>query len=183
MPTSVNYDVIIADPPWRFESRTPEGKDKSPKYPTMPLKDIKELPVRNISHAGTVLFLWATSPMLPEALATMAAWGFRYRSSLVWVKDRIGTGYWARNRHELVLIGGRSAARAPVVKHRPDSVIMGGQRSHSHKPDDLHLIAEEAYPDAKCLEMFARRERPGWTVWGDQVSGETVLTNLLDMPS
>ena len=175
------FDIILADPPWRFKTfsdkgryRTPDG-DLNHHYDTMDLDDIRGLPVSRISHSGTILFLWATAPMMPQALEVMQEWGFRYRSQMVWVKNKIGTGYWVRNRHELLLIGGRSKAKAPAPAYRPDSVMEGQQRSHSQKPDAVYDLIEEAYPDTTRLEMFARIGRRGWTLWGNQVDEYDVL--------
>ena len=97
------YGVIYADPPWRFEvySRdTGLDRDASNHYPVQALEKIKALDVASIAAPDCVLFLWATAPMLPEALEVMAAWGFAYKTNFVWAKDRAGTGYWARNQHE-----------------------------------------------------------------------------------
>ena len=98
------YGVIYADPPWRFQpySRV-TGMDRAAEnhYPTSPLADIKTLDVRSIVAADCVLFLWATVPMLPQALEVMKAWGFEYKSHAIWAKHRVGTGYWFRNQHEL----------------------------------------------------------------------------------
>lgn len=174
----MTYGVILADPPWRFKMRTPEGMSRNPDgpvgvfhYETMDLESIKAMNVQSLTNPSTILFLWATSPMLPEALDVMATWGFKYVSSLVWTKDRIGTGYWVRNQHELVLIGRRSKSKAPAVGLRPASVIEAKRREHSRKPDRMHEIIEACWPDARKLEMFARRARPGWDVFGNEVDG------------
>ena len=169
LPTVRRYDIVVADPPWTFTTRSAKGLEGRPQhYDRMTDQDIAAMPVQAISHAGTVLFLWTTSPHLPRGLDTLAVWGFTYRSSMVWVKDRVGTGYWARNRHELVLIGGRSKARAPAPAHRRDSVIEGQQRAHSVKPDALQDWIDATWPGASKIELFARRARPSWAVWGNE---------------
>lgn len=168
------FDVIVADPPWRFETRSDKGRGRCPDgavgrfhYETMDLAAIEALPVGSIAAKSAVLLLWATAPMMPQALEVLAAWGFSYRSQLVWVKQRIGTGYWARNRHELVLIAARGKFPAPAPAARPGSVIEGQQREHSRKPEALFEFAERAWPDARKAELFARgAARPGWTAWG-----------------
>ena len=110
------YGVIYADPPWRFEpySRV-TGMDRAAEnhYPTSPLAEIKTLDVKAIAAADSVLFLWATVPMLPEALEVMETWGCGYKSHAIWAKDRVGTGYWFRNQHELLLVGTRGVSRLP----------------------------------------------------------------------
>ena len=117
------------------------------------------------------LYLWTTAPHLENALAVMAAWGFAYKSGFVWIKDRIGTGYWARNRHEHLLIGARGSKVCPRFNGiaPEDSVIEGQQRQHSHKPDRACEIIERYHPDVLKLEMFARETRAGWDSWGIEV--------------
>jgi hypothetical protein len=110
------YGTILADPPWRFEpySRV-TGMDRAAEnhYPTSPLAEIRALDVESIAAADCVLFLWATAPMLPHAIEVMEVWGFTYKTCAVWSKDRIGTGYWFRNKHEILLVGTRGHVRPP----------------------------------------------------------------------
>jgi N6-adenosine-specific RNA methylase IME4 len=163
------YGVIYADPPWRFEPYSREtGMDRAADnhYPTMTLDDIKALTVP--AAEDCVLFLWATVPMLPEALAVMAAWGFGYKSHFVWVKDRPGTGYWTRNQHELLLIGARGEVPAPAPGTQYCSVIEGKLGPHSAKPAAFAEIIDDLFPAVPSLEMFARAPRLGWDVWGNQ---------------
>lgn len=162
------FSVILADPPWRFASNSAAkpGRNAMRHYQTMPVPEICALPVPSAKDA--ILLLWATSPMLSQALQVMAAWGFRYKSQAVWVKSRIATGYWARNRHELLLIGTRGRFPCPKPTLFPDSVISAPTREHSRKPDEVHQRIEVAFPDLLKLEMFARAPRDGWTVWGNQ---------------
>ncbi len=169
------FSIIIADPPWRFKTHSDKGRSRSPDgplghYQTMSTKDITDMQVPALSARDAVLYMWTTSPFLEISISVAAAWGFAYKSSMVWVKERIGTGYWARNRHETILICKRGRFPAPAPGLRPDSVIEGQQRGHSHKPDALHEIIEAAWPDKTKIELFARRHRSGWTTWGNQLS-------------
>jgi len=120
-----------------------------------------------------VLFLWATIPMLPEALRVMSAWGFAYKSHEVWVKDKAGTGYWVREKHELLLIGIRGSVPAPAMGEQYESVFMAPRGEHSQKPACVYAMIEAMYPTLPRLEMFARRssqEFPsGWDQWGNEV--------------
>jgi N6-adenosine-specific RNA methylase IME4 len=167
------FPLIYADPPWRFDVFSPSGAWRSADehYPTMDLDDIKALKVPAAEDCA--LFLWGTQPMLPQALEVMAAWGFGYRSHLVWVKDHPGTGYWARNRHELLLIGARGDMPAPAPSARPESVLFAPVGRHSEKPVAAYEIIERMYPTLPKLELFARATRPGWTAWGNEVQAET----------
>jgi len=168
------FDIILADPPWRFTSNTPDrpGKNAMGHYRCLPLADIQALPVSEIAAKDALLLLWVTVPFLEHGVATARAWGFRYVSEIVWTKDRIGTGFWVRNRHEVVLVCKRGKFPCPRPAPFPDSVIVGQQREHSRKPDRLHdMVAEvEAWADLNKLEMFARESRPGWTTWGDEAT-------------
>jgi N6-adenosine-specific RNA methylase IME4 len=160
------FALIYADPAWQLG--TPDSV-KAPErhYPTLDLGELKAL--RPPAAEDGVLFLWAVNKLLPEALELMGAWGFCYRTNLVWVKDRIGLGIWARNRHELLLCGVRGSFSPPEPDERPDSVIQAPRRKHSQKPECVYELLERAYPLASKLELFARATRPGWTAWGNQV--------------
>ena len=118
--------VIYADPPWRFEPYSRDtGMDRAADnhYPTSPLEEIKALSVPSIAAPDCVLFLWATVPMLPQALEVMSAWGFTYKSNFAWAKNRMGTGYWNRNKHELLLIGTCGHIPAPAMGTQAVSLI------------------------------------------------------------
>jgi N6-adenosine-specific RNA methylase IME4 len=116
------------------------------------------------------LFLWATQPMLP--LDVMTAWGFAYRSHWVWEKDRIGTGYWSRNLHELLLIGTRGDVPAPLPGTQIESIIPAPRGAHSAKPEVFARYIEQLFPGLPKLEMFARSPRAGWHVWGNEADSE-----------
>jgi len=115
-----------------------------------------------------VLFLWATVAMLEEAFEVMKAWGFCYKSNMTWDKEIIGTGYWARNQHEHLLIAARGDPPKPPPAVMPASVIRERRREHSRKPEASYAIIEAMYPDLPKLELFARQARSGWDVWGNE---------------
>lgn len=163
------FDIILADPPWRFASNSAArpGRNARRHYPCMALSEIVALPVPQMAARDSLLLVWATSPMLPQALEVISGWGFRYVSSLVWVKSRPGTGFWVRNRHELVLIAKRGRFACPRPAPFADSVIEAPTREHSRKPEALQDRIDAIWPGARKLEMFARRARAGWTVWGN----------------
>jgi N6-adenosine-specific RNA methylase IME4 len=171
------YGVILADPPWRFEpySRV-TGMDRAAEnhYPTSPLEEIKTLDVGSIAAPDCVLFLWATVPMLPQALAVMAAWGFAYKSSFTWAKDRMGTGYWSRNQHEMLLVGTRGRIPAPAMGTQRSSLIVAPVREHSHKPDEAYELIESYFPSLPKIELHARGAiaRPGWSQWGAEAPAQ-----------
>jgi N6-adenosine-specific RNA methylase IME4 len=163
------YSVIYADPPWHFQPYSDQtGMDRAADnhYPTMTLADIKALPVPAADDA--VLFLWATVPMLPEALSVMAAWGFTYKSNFVWNKNKAGTGYWNRNKHEHLLVGTRGNIPAPAPGEQYASVIDADLRAHSRKPFHFREMIEELFPSLPRVELFARERFAGWDHLGNE---------------
>jgi N6-adenosine-specific RNA methylase IME4 len=107
--------------------------------------------------------------MLPAALQVIAAWGFAYRSGFSWHKDKIGTGYWNRNQHELLLIATRGRIPAPPPEARVSSVISAPRGRHSQKPQAVYEMIERTYPDLPKIELFARARRDGWRSWGNEI--------------
>ena len=162
------YGVIYADPPWKFETRSENGMDRSADnhYPTMSMFDMLTLDVPAADDC--VMFMWATVPMMPEALDLLDSWGFEYKSHIVWIKDRIGTGYWTRNKHELLLIGTKGKVPAPAMGSQPPSVIELPLGKHSEKPELFVDMIMTLYPTTPKLEMFARIGRVGWDVIGNE---------------
>jgi N6-adenosine-specific RNA methylase IME4/ParB-like chromosome segregation protein Spo0J len=163
------YGVIYADPPWRFAVFSNEtGMDRAADnhYPTMDVAEIMKLTVPAASDC--VLFLWATVPMLREALSVMSAWGFTYKSHFVWVKDKPGTGFWARNQHELLLIGTRGNVPAPAPGEQYASAITAPRGQHSTKPFAFREMIETMFPTLPRIELFARETFAGWDAWGNE---------------
>lgn len=166
------FVVIYADPPWRYEHPPMGGSNRSIEnhYPTMDLDAICAMPVADIAHDDCVLFLWATSPKLYECMKVLDAWGFDYRTDMVWVKDQIGMGYYARQRHESLLIARRGELPVPAAEDRPDSVVEAPRLEHSAKPPTFYDIIDRMYPGVRKLELFQREVRDGWLGWGNQVA-------------
>jgi N6-adenosine-specific RNA methylase IME4 len=170
------FGVIYADPEWRFEPYSDEtGMDRAADnhYPTSALDAIKGRDVGSLAADDCVLFLWATVPMLPQALDVMAAWGFEYKSNFNWHKDRVGTGYWNRNRHEHLLVGTRGKIPAPAMGEQFDSSIEAPVGEHSAKPERFYEIIEAYFPTLPKIELNARVARPGWVRWGYEAPDET----------
>lgn len=179
-----DFEVIIADPPWRFASNSDKkpGRNARGHYECMKLDEIAALPVRDIAARDALLLLWTTVPFIRLAFDVIDAWGFKYVSEVVWVKERTGTGFWARNRHEPLLICKRGRLPCPKPALFADSVIEGQQRQHSRKPDRVHEIVDERLGDRNKLEMFARETRPGWKTWGNETTKFNVDDLLGDPP-
>jgi N6-adenosine-specific RNA methylase IME4 len=165
------YDVIYADPPWEYTSgdqHTDEAQETvlGTHYPSMPLKQICEIPVRELAADNAALFVWATSPTLEEAFQVIRAWGFEYKTSMVWDKVLHNVGNYVSVRHELLLICIRGAM--PRVTKLVDSVHSEERSEHSRKPEHFRTVIEEMYPKARRIELFARTRAEGWEVWGNE---------------
>jgi len=171
------YGLIYADPAWKYSGPAPGGDNRLVEnhYPCMPLDEICALPVSDLAAENCVLFLWSTSPMLSNAMDVIRAWGFDYRTSLVWVKDKIGLGYYFRQRHEHLLLARRGNVRTPEPSTRRDSVLEAPRLAHSAKPHIVYEIIENMYPRLPKLELFARHRREGWDAWGNQINGEDAV--------
>lgn len=172
------FGCILADPPWQFINRTgkvaPEHRRLS-RYGTMKVDEICDLPVVEIAAATSHLYLWVPNALLPDGLRVMSAWGFQYKSNIVWRKirkdggsDGRGVGFYFRNVTELVLFGIRGKNARTLQPGRTQvNYLETRKREHSRKPDEFYDIIEACSPGPR-LELFARGSRPGWTVWGNQ---------------
>lgn len=164
LPTG-KYAVIYADPPWQYDNSGLKTSAES-QYPTMPLEDICGLPIKELSSDTSVLFLWATNPLLPEALKVVDSWGFTYKTNLVWIKGSgAGIGWFEKSAHEILIIAVRE--NAPHPDERPVSYFEEARTVHSRKPEKAYRIIESMYPGNK-LELFARNRREGWDIWGNE---------------
>lgn len=188
------FDLIMADPPWRFATRSAKGEGRSPQahYATMTQEAICAMPVAGLAARDCLLWLWTTNPHLPRALEVMAAWGFVFKTQGCWVKRTrggkvaFGTGYILRSATEPFLIGTRGAprtsrsVRSAVVTHADGAhaqrgwpfasvTIEAAVREHSRKPDEAYAAAEALVPLARRLDLFSRQARSGWVAWGDEV--------------
>lgn len=173
------FATVLADPPWRFQNRTgkvaPEHR-RLDRYDTMPLADIQALPLAAHVSENAHLYLWVPNALLPEGLAVMESWGFRYVSNLVWAKrrkdggpDGRGVGFYFRNVTELLLFGVRGSMRTLAPARRQVNMIESQKREHSRKPDEQYDIIEACSP-GPYLELFARYPRDGWQVWGNEAA-------------
>ena len=170
------YPVIYADPPWKFRVHSEvTGREKSAEnhYPTMETDAICDLfaEIGSPCTDDAVLFLWATNPMLPDGLRVFEAWGFTYIHHWIWDKVDIGTGYWGRDQHEILLIGKRGNFPAPILGTQPGTVYREKKTDHSVKPDYYAEQLERLFKELPKLEMFCRDPRPGWDAWGFEAAG------------
>jgi N6-adenosine-specific RNA methylase IME4 len=175
---SGTFSTILIDPPWRFQNRTgkmaPEHK-RLHRYPTMSFGDIASLPIGRYAKTSSHLYLWCPNALLPEALGIMAAWGFKYKTNIVWYKvrkdggpDGRGVGFYFRNVTELLLFGVRGSMRTLKPGRTQVNLISTRKQEHSRKPHEAYGIIEACSP-GPYLELFARERVEGWTQWGDEV--------------
>lgn len=174
--------TVLADPPWRFLNKTgkiaPEHH-RLARYPTLSLGEICSLPVSTVLRPTAHLYLWCPNALLPDGLAVMKAWGFSYKSNIVWHKvrkdggsDGRGVGFYFRNVTELILFGVRGKnARTLAPGRRQVNLLGTRKREHSRKPDEQYDIIEECSP-GPFLELFGRGTRKGWVTWGNQADDD-----------
>jgi N6-adenosine-specific RNA methylase IME4 len=172
------FHTILADPPWQFQNRTgkmaPEHK-RLARYSTMKLDEISALPISSVAANTAHLYLWVPNALLPDGIRVLQAWGFQYKSNIVWHKirkdggpDGRGVGFYFRNVTELILFGVRGTnARTLAPGRRQVNFLATQKREHSRKPDELFDIIESCSP-GPYLELFARGTRPRWSGWGNQ---------------
>ena len=174
------FRTILADPPWQFNNRTgkvaPEHKRLN-RYPTLSLEDIKKIPVQTAAAERCHLYLWVPNALLPDGLDVMRAWGFEYKTNLIWEKirkdggpDGRGVGFYFRNVTEILLFGIRGEGYRTLAPARSQvNIIRSMKREHSKKPDEIYNIIESC-SEGDYLELFARGVRQNWVMWGNQAN-------------
>ncbi len=161
------YDVIYADPPWRYRHCKTDSRRIENQYATMEETDIHKLSPPCADNS--VLFMWVTAPKVAEAIDLIKAWGFDYRTCAVWDKEIMGMGYWFRGQHELLFVAVKGNFPPPVECWRISSMLRCNRGAHSSKPDHVRAWIEKWYPNARKLEMFSRIKRAGWDSFGNEV--------------
>lgn len=184
------FRTVLADPPWQFQNRTgkmaPEHK-RLARYATMTLDEVKGLPVADVCADQAHLYLWVPNALLPDGLAVMGAWGFTYKSNIVWHKirkdggsDGRGVGFYFRNVTELLLFGIRGKNNRTLAPGRRQvNLIAERKREHSRKPEAAFDVIEACSPGPR-LELFARETRPDWVAWGNEVVEDKTLPERVD---
>jgi N6-adenosine-specific RNA methylase IME4 len=174
------YQIIYADPPWSYKNKNTGGSMKSgaiAKYPTMTINEICDLPIADIADKNSVLFLWATVPLMPEAFKVMEAWGYKYKTMLTWRKIMsLGMGFWFRGQTEHLLMGVKGKVKAFRIQKA--NFIQCKAGTHSTKPVEFRSLIDMTELSPK-IELFARSEHEGWDVWGNEVESDITLENKL----
>jgi N6-adenosine-specific RNA methylase IME4 len=165
------FHTILADPPWDILQQGSRGAVRH--YPLMTVEQIAALPVPNLTASDAHLWLWVTNATLFAGRAVMESWGFTYRSMLTWVKPGLGLGsYYLRNNTEHLLFGTRG--KAPILFRAQPTWLFAPRQEHSHKPEEQYAVIERCSP-GPYLELFARRKRPGWHAWGNEIESDVAL--------
>lgn len=177
----MKYSVIYADPPWTYDFSESKETGLEVQYETMSLDDIKSLPVQSISKKDCVLYMWTTAPKICEGLEVIDAWGFEYKTQIIWDKEITGMGYWALGQHEILMIGTKGNISPPDTSVRSSSIKRVKRGQHSSKPDHFRSLIDRHHPDVRKIELFYRH--PGrdngfmsllptlpehWDVWGNE---------------
>lgn len=165
------YRTILADPPWDVSTQR-GGRGAERHYPLMSIEQIAALRVDRLVADDAHLWLWVTNSHWREEMAVMEAWGFKYRSCLTWIKPRLGLGNYLRNQTEHLLFGVRG--KAPIRFRGQGTWLYAPLQAHSHKPEESFAVIERCSP-GPYLELFARRKRPGWAAWGNEVDCDVAL--------
>jgi N6-adenosine-specific RNA methylase IME4 len=184
---SGRFSTILADPPWQFQNRTgkvaPEHR-RLLRYPTMELQEIMDMPVSAVAAARSHLYLWVPNALMMEGLQVMKAWGFTYKSNIVWFKirkdggpDGRGVGFYFRNVTELLLFGVRGSMRTLKPGRTQVNILATRKREHSRKPDEIFGLIESCSP-GPYIELFARFRWPGWFQWGNEDVEQNSLANV-----
>lgn len=172
--TENKYDIIYADPPWAYQNCGNIHASANSHYATMNQKDIEKLPIHNIANDNCILFLWATFPKIQEALNTIKAWGFEYKTvGFTWVKKNkngsnfFGVGWYTKSNAEICLIGLKG--KAPKISNKVSSLVESVREEHSKKPAIIRDKIVEFSGDLPRIELFARCQADGWDCWGNEV--------------
>jgi N6-adenosine-specific RNA methylase IME4 len=171
----LHYELIVIDPPWDYVLRSAKGEKKSFKlhYKAMPDHEILALPVGQLASFNCLLYCWTTAPRLPFALDCVKAWGFEYKSFLIWrkvtknAKVRMGTGYRVRTTGEIVIVATLGNPKQAIA---PQTILDGVARENSRKPEEFYELCDRVMPFARRADVFARQQRPGWHSFGDEVT-------------
>jgi len=178
LPKAGEYQTLLADPPWRFRRRTGKGAPEHGRlfhYPTLTVEDICRLPVQEVVAQDSVAFVWVPNALLTDGLEVLSAWGFKYRGMLVWGKttkaglvDPRGLGWWFRQASEIVLVGSQGLGKLTEGARTQANLVLAPKTRHSEKPEEFYEVIERCSP-GPYVELFARKHRPGWDAWGNEV--------------
>jgi N6-adenosine-specific RNA methylase IME4 len=163
------FRILYADPPWRYgNSGEVIPGNVADQYPTMSIKQLCDLEIKKIAHDDSVLFMWVTSPLLEECFSVIHAWGFKYKTSFVWNKDRHNFGFYNSVQHEFLLVCTRGSCTPEIDEKIPSVQTIKRTGKHSEKPEEFRAIIDKLYPTGKRIELFSRKKIDGWENYGNE---------------
>jgi N6-adenosine-specific RNA methylase IME4 len=171
------YSILYADPPWDYNGKVQHTDEKEvvsakDHYPCMKLEDLKKMEVQKVCEPDCLLFLWSSSPHLPQAIELMEAWGFEYKTiAFIWDKQKTNPGYYTLSQCEIVLVGKRGRIPKERGARNVKQFFSEMRTEHSKKPDEIRRRISLMFPTHKKLELFARQKTEGWSVYGNEVEG------------
>ena len=175
------YQVLYADPPWDYAGKTQQNgkvavKSATDHYPTMTLAELKALKVKDICDKKAILFMWSSSPHLPQAIELMEAWGFKYKTvAFVWEKQKTNPGYYTLSQCELCLVGVKGGIPSPRGSRKERQFLSAMRGRHSEKPAEIRERIKRMFPTQKKVELFSRAKPDDWDVWGNEVESTISL--------
>jgi N6-adenosine-specific RNA methylase IME4 len=178
------YSVLYADPPWDYAGKTQQNgkvavKSAVDHYPTMKLNELKDLNIKDLCEPDCVLFLWTSSPHLPQAIELMTAWGFEYKTiAFVWDKQKTNPGYYTLSRCEVCIVGKKGKFPQPRGSRKEHQFLSEMRGKHSKKPDEIRKRITKMFPTQAKIELFAREAVEGWDRWGNEVQSSLVVERV-----
>lgn len=174
------FDIIYADPPWDYKGQLQHAGPGSADtggavrhYPTVKLNELKELNVKRIAAQDSLLFMWATSPHLDQAIDLGKSWGFDWATvAFVWDKVRVNPGFYTLSQCELCLVFKHGRIPKPRGARNVRQLVSVKRGPHSTKPEEVRKRIERMFPDQRRIELFARKAVPGWQLWGLEANGK-----------
>lgn len=164
------YRVIYADPPWQYGDERVAAGGAVAQYPLMSIEQLCDMNVADLAAKNAVLFLWVTVPLLAESMDVIDAWGFEYKTHIVWDKQKPFYGNYSHVQHELLCLCTKGSCVPRKDSHLPRSIITIKKTRHSAKPHEFYELIESLYPDGNRIELFARNKRDGWESWGNEIN-------------
>ncbi len=177
----MKYSIIYSDPAWDYAGREQHNDVKSNKsvihhYQTMKLDEMKKLKVNEIAEKDCLLFMWSSSPHLPQAIELMNAWGFEYKTiAFVWDKQRVNPGYYTMSQCEICLVGKKGNIPSPRGARNIKQFLSQQRGRHSEKPAEIRNRIAEMFPNQNKIELFAREKTEGWDCWGNEVESSVEI--------
>jgi len=175
------FDVVLVDPPWKFDGLTGVSKNVKDHYQVQHSTTFHDLPLTDIVADNSLLFMWCSGPVLKQAIELMTSWGWTYKQiAFIWEKDRVIPGSYSVTSTEMVLVGKRGKIPQPRGCRKQRQMLKSPRQKHSAKPEDIQDRIDLMFPTQNKLELFARRHRPGWTCAGNELDGMDVFDWIED---